>query len=155
MVHRISYIVYTHDAVYRIDDSGEGLLYITHIHPAQPYQKTNRTPAPAAEALQRGACPHLRALSLQSTGLDDTAAARLAGVLGSWHAPQLALLDLRLNQLSCRGMAELAAAFATGACRSIRVLQLDSNQIGPQGIATLAAAFVAGAFPLLTELHLR
>ena len=116
--------------------------------------------AALAAALDRGALPRLRCLSLGNAAIGEAALVALAPALR--RRPALELLGLRSNPLGDEGLAALVAPPPSagtppqpaGGLKQLKGLELVFTQITDAGCAALAAALDSGALPALEELWL-
>ena len=113
-----------------------------------------------AAALDRGALPRLKFLTLGNAAIGDAALAALAPALR--RRPALERLDLQSNPFGDEGLAALVAPPPppagtppppAGGLKKLKKLDLDGTEITDAGCATLAAALASGALPALEDLY--
>ena len=111
-------------------------------------------------ALDRGALPRLKVLTLANAAIGDAGLVALAPALR--RRPALEYLNLECNPFGDEGLAALVAPppppgtlpLPTGGLKKLKALHLDRTQVSDAGCAALATALESSALPALEGLTL-
>ena len=109
--------------------------------------------AHVVDALEQGACPHLRSINLPLTKIGSTGAAALVRGLTSGSLSHLQSLDLTGTEIGDEPTKDVLKALA-GSCRDLRKIDLTNIGASSQAFAAFHEALRANVWPRLEEIKL-